>query len=146
MRRGGALAWTVALLAMIPPAALAYLGSHSRLLGDDYCHIAWGAQHGVLGGLQLARNSWNGSYANYFVQFLFVSNGEAAPAFYSLLTIVIWLIALAWLTLSLYYPQRILRCCGGAADIRFGLEPDVSRNAQGRSRRGSAIMASIQSA
>ena len=99
MRRGGALAWTVALLAMIPPAALAYLGSHSRLLGDDYCHIAWGAQHGVLGGLRLARNSWNGSYANYFVQFLFVSNGEAAPAFYSLLTIVIWLIALAWLTL-----------------------------------------------
>ncbi len=99
MRRGSALAWTVALLALLPPAVLGYLGSHSRLLSDDYCHIAWSARYGILGGLRHVRDTWNGSYSNYFVQFLFESNGEAAPAVFSLLTIVIWLIGLAWLTL-----------------------------------------------
>ena len=99
MRRGASLVWIVALLALLPPAALAFLGSHSRLLSDDYCHIAWGAQHGLLGGLQFVRSTWNGSYSNYFVQFLFVSIGEAAPALLAILTIVIWLIGLVWLAL-----------------------------------------------
>lgn len=64
MRRGSTVAWIVALLALLPPAALAYLGSLSRLLSDDYCHIAWGAQRGVLGGLRLVRDTWNGSYSD----------------------------------------------------------------------------------
>lgn len=98
MRRSSALAWLAALLALLPPAALAYLGSHSRLLSDDYCHIAWSARYGMLGGLLHVRDSWNGSYANYFVQFLFESNGEVAPAVFSVLTIAIWLVGLAWLT------------------------------------------------
>ncbi len=99
MRRDGAVAWIVALLALLPPALLAYLGSLSRLLSDDYCHIAWGEQFGMLDALLRVRNSWNGSYSNYFVQFLFASNGEAAPAVFPPLIIVIWLIGLAWLTL-----------------------------------------------
>ena len=99
MRRGGKLVWMVTLLALLPPVVLAYLGSHSRLLSDDYCHIGWSARFGMLGGLQHVRNTWNGSYSNYFVQFLFEANGEVAPAVFSLLTIAIWLIGLTWLTL-----------------------------------------------
>lgn len=99
MRRGATVAWIVALLAVLPPVVMAYLGSHSRLLSDDYCHIAWSARYGVLGGLRHVRNTWNGSYSNYFVQFLFESKGEVAPAVFSLLTIAIWLIGLAWLAL-----------------------------------------------
>ncbi len=99
MRRNGDLAWIVALLALLPVALLAYLGSLSRLLSDDYCHIAWGARYGILGGLRYVRDTWNGSYSNYFVQFLFEQNGELAPAVVSPLTIAIWLIGLTWLTL-----------------------------------------------
>ena len=99
MRRSSMMAWAVALLAWLPAAMLAYLGSHSRLLSDDYCHIGWTMRFGMLGGLQHVRNTWNGSYSNYFVQFLFESNGEVAPAFFSSLTIAIWLIGLTWLTL-----------------------------------------------
>lgn len=99
MRRKGVVAWTVALLALLPSAVMVYLGSHSRLISDDYCHIVWGAQYGLLGGLRYVRNAWNGSYSNYFVQFLFESKGEAAPAVLSLLTIAIWLVGLAWLAL-----------------------------------------------
>lgn len=109
MRRGASLAWIVALLALLPPAAMAYLGSHSRLLSDDYCHLAWGAQRGVLGGLQYVRDTWNGSYSNYFAQFLFVSNREAAPAVFAMLTIVIWLAGLAWLTLIALEHLRVDR-------------------------------------
>ena len=108
MRREGVVAWTVALLAWLPPAAMAYLGSLSRLISDDYCHIAWGAHYGILGGLRYVRNTWNGSYSNYFVQFLFESNGEVAPAFFSLLTIAIWLIGLNWLALIALKQLRVV--------------------------------------
>ena len=73
MKRERALLWIIALLALLPPALLAYLGSHSRLLSDDYCHIAWSARYGMLGALRHVRDTWNGSYSNYFVQFLFES-------------------------------------------------------------------------
>ena len=109
MRRGSTVAWIVALLALLLPAALAYLGSFSRLLSDDYCHIAWGAQRGLLGGLQYVRDTWNGSYSNYFVQFLFGSNGESAPAVLAILTIVIWLFGLARLTLIALAQLRVDR-------------------------------------
>ena len=107
MGRDAPVAWIVALLALLPPGVLAYLGSHSRLLSDDYCHIAWGAQYGILGGLKYMRNTWNGSYSNYFVQFLFESNGEVAPAAFALLTIAIGLIGLTWLTLIALERMRV---------------------------------------
>jgi len=107
MRRGAASAWVLALLALLPPAVLAYLGSQSRLLSDDYCHVAWGARYGILGGLRHVRNTWNGSYSNYFVQYLFESNGEVAPAVTSSLTIAIWLIGLTWLTLIALKQLRV---------------------------------------
>lgn len=107
MRREGVVAWIVALLALLPPAVMAYLGSHSRLLSDDYCHIAWSARYGILGGLRHVRDTWNGSYSNYFVQFLFQSNGEVAPAVFSLLTIAIWLIGLTWLALIALKQLRV---------------------------------------
>ena len=107
MRRGAALAWIMTLLALLPPALLAFLGSQSRLLSDDYCHVAWGARYGILGGLRFVRNSWNGSYSNYFVQYLFESNGEVAPSVTSSLTIAIWLIGLAWLALIALKQLRV---------------------------------------
>ena len=109
MRRDGAVAWIVALLALLPPALMAHMGSLSRLFADDYCHIAWSEQFGMLDALLRVRNAWNGSYSNYFVQFLFASNGEAAPAVFPPLIIVIWLIGLTWLTLIALKQLRVER-------------------------------------
>ena len=99
MRREGVVAWLVALLALLAPTLLAYLGSLSRLFSDDYCHMAIAEQHGVLGGLRVIRDSWNGSITNYFAQFLFASNGDLAPAVYAPLIVAIWLVGLVWLAL-----------------------------------------------
>ncbi len=107
MRRAKILAWIAALLALALPAVMAYLGSHSRLFADDYCVIAWGEQYGVLGGLRLMRDTWNGSFTNYFVQFLFQHRGEIAGAVMPALLIAIWLVGLTWLTLIVLRQLRV---------------------------------------
>ena len=80
------------------------------MFADDY----WGCQRleraiWHVDALLRVRNAWNGSYSNYFVQFLFASNGEAAPAVFPPLIIVIWLIGLTWLTLIALKQLRVER-------------------------------------
>ena len=128
MRQERALLWTIALLALLPPAALAYLGSHSRLLSDDYCHIAWSARYGMLGALRHVRDTWNGTFTSYFLQFLFESRGELAPALFPPLIIAIWLIGLAWLALIALRTMRGARLHWPVALIVSGLLVAASIN------------------
>ena len=97
MRRASIVAWIVTLLALVPPVVMAYLGGFSRLLSDDYCHIAWGEQLGVNGGLRYLHDTWNGSFTNYAVQFFFSFRGEVAAAVFPALIIAIWMLGLVLL-------------------------------------------------
>ena len=83
------------LLALIPLLQFAYLGSHVRIMGDDYCHINVVRELGPLQGMAYWRNTWNGSFTDYFIHGLLAPLGASAPAVAPALTIVLWLAALS---------------------------------------------------
>jgi len=83
------------ILSLIPLLLFAYLGSHSRMVVDDYCHVRIAQEHDPLQNLAYWRDKWNGSYSDYLVHSLLAPLGMHAPAVFPTLTILVWLIALS---------------------------------------------------
>ena len=83
------------LLALLPLLLFAYLGSHASMMAGDYCHVRVAQELGPLQGMAHWRNTWNGSYSDYFVHGLLAPLGASAPAVVPALTIALWLVALS---------------------------------------------------
>ncbi len=94
-------AWPIfAGLALISLILVLYLGSHSRIKGDDFCHLSSGLEYGPWGNLLYWRNSFNGSYSYYFLHGLTAPLDTLAPLAFVAINIVAWLFGLAWLIVA----------------------------------------------
>lgn len=92
------VAWTIVLvLALLPLASIVILGSHGRLMGDDFCHLVSGQEYGPWGNVLYWRNSFNGSFSYYFLHGLTAPLDTRAASVFVLVIIVVWTFSQAWL-------------------------------------------------
>lgn len=97
-RYGPKLGWALLLLlSSLPLMLFAYLGSHSRLIIDDYLHLVNGLELGPWQNALNQRNLWNGSYSDYVLHALVAPLGAAAPRVIPVITIALWFVGLVWL-------------------------------------------------
>ncbi|MCY3916632.1 MAG: hypothetical protein OXG49_11520 [Chloroflexi bacterium] len=83
------------LLSLLPLILFAYLGSHARMMADDYCHLAVSNDLGLLPSVAFWRSGWNGGYTYYLVLGLLAPLGATGSAVFPALIIGVWLAALA---------------------------------------------------
>ena len=84
-------------LALIPTVLFAYSGQFSRMFKDDGCHIQLGRDHGPWDNMHAQREAWNGAYSDYFLHGLFGPMDWKIVQVLPLVSLLIWLGALAWL-------------------------------------------------
>ena len=84
-------------LALLPLTLFIYLGSHSRLKADDFCHLTAGLEYGPWDNVLFWRDSLNGSYSWYFLHGLAAPLDELAPSAFVVIIIAALLIGLVWL-------------------------------------------------
>lgn len=96
MRRAKILAWIAALLALALPAVMAYLGSHSRLLSDDYCIFAKSRESGAWDTLLYFWNSWTSSYTRFFLMDLAAPFDTAVASITPIAIVIFWCAVTLW--------------------------------------------------
>ena len=95
------MAWVVVpILALLPLALVAILGSHGRMMGDDFCHLVSGLEYGPWGNLLFWRDSLNGSFSYYFLHGLVAPLETQATSVFVIIVIVVWLFGLGWLIVA----------------------------------------------
>ncbi|MCY3832554.1 MAG: hypothetical protein OXG85_06025 [Chloroflexi bacterium] len=116
-------------LALLPLALFIYLGSHSRLWFDDFCHLTAGLEYGHWGSVLFWRNSHNGSFSWYFLHGLTAPLDELAPSAFVVIIIAAWLFGLVWLVdagrrlAGLQRPTRAQIIVLGVTLVAFSVEP-----------------------
>ena len=93
----GRLPALLALLALTPLVLYAWMGTHSRLLWDDFCLIVEGQELGAWGRMLEIYNSWSGSYSVWFLGGLFAPLDAALPRLAPAVILLIWLAGAYWL-------------------------------------------------
>lgn len=73
---------------------LAYLGSYSRFIADDYCSAAKANSMGVLGGTLYWYSNWSGRFSASFLDSLMGFIGPSITPYASTVVILIWLVVL----------------------------------------------------
>jgi len=92
------IAWLLfAVLALLSLILVLYLGSHSRLYLDDFCHLTTGAEYGPWGNVLFWRNIVNGSFSWYFLHGLAAPLDVLTPSTCVVIIIAAWLVGLVWL-------------------------------------------------
>ncbi len=91
--------WLTALLTLVPLFLYAYLGHFSRLMtSDDYGHFASALWLSFRHNFDDWRSFWNGSYSFYvFHDLLTPLDPARMPPIFPAMTILMWLVGLAWL-------------------------------------------------
>lgn len=102
---GGFILLTLIVLLLL--LLFAWLGSHSRLILDDYLHVGNGLELGPWQNMLNQRNFWNGSYTDYLLHALVAPLGTGAPGVIPATIILIWLIGLVWLVYRVLSFARI---------------------------------------
>ena len=82
---------------MLPAALYAYLGHFSRMTTDDYIHFQKGLELGPWENTLYWRNTWSGSYADYFLHSLLARHDTLVPSLTPVAIIAIWCLGLSWL-------------------------------------------------
>ena len=96
-KRNSIFLWLMAALALTPAALFAYLGQFSRLRSDDYCVVAFGQELGAWGYMMYERDTWAGSYANWFLKGALAPLDILAVRIMPALIVILWLVGLFWL-------------------------------------------------
>ncbi len=92
------IAWLMALLALLPVALFAYLGTFSRLMRDDFRWFSKLQDLNVWANMLYWWENWNGSYSVNILHGLLEPLGAAAvPLLFPVIIIILWLIGLTWL-------------------------------------------------
>lgn len=90
--------WTLAaLLACLPLAVFAYLGTFSRLIYDDYCFFGTGLNLNPWENVLHWRAYQNGHYSNIFLHGLLAPVGAVAVRILPAVVILLWLFGLYFL-------------------------------------------------
>lgn len=76
---------------------LAFLGSYSQLMADDFCSVYYGERLGVLRSVWYWYITWHGGYSAALADGYLGLFGRAGIEFVVPLTILIWLIVLVWM-------------------------------------------------
>jgi len=79
----------------IPLALHAYLGSFSRLLGDDYCSAAIANRIGIIKATWYWYITWSGRYSANALDSIFGVLGPKITPFVTLFVTMIWLVSIA---------------------------------------------------
>ncbi len=88
--------WLVLLmLSLAPLAVFTYLGSQSRLIGDDFWVFGAGRDLGPWETILRVRDSWTSTYSDFFLHSLVVPLRETAPRIMPAIIMIIWNFALA---------------------------------------------------
>ncbi len=91
-------AWAlIVFLTLLPLLLYVVLGSHSRLVGDDFCFLTSGQEYGPIGSVQFWRNTLNGSFSFYFLHGLSAPLDTQTPGVFVAIIIVAWTFGLTWL-------------------------------------------------
>ncbi len=94
-------AWVfLALMSLLPLLLIVYLGSHSRLASDDFCHLTAGLEFGPWENVLYWRSSLNGSYSYYLLHALAAPLDVQAPAASVAIIVAAWLFGLCKLIAS----------------------------------------------
>lgn len=90
--------WIVLLmLSLAPLAVFIYLGSQSRLIGDDFWMLGKGRDLGPLESVLYWRDIWTGTYSDFYLHSLVAPLRETAPRIMPAIIMIIWNFALAFL-------------------------------------------------
>jgi hypothetical protein len=85
------------LFALAPTLLFAYIGFYMRMMRDDYSRIANALEINPIALVMNYRNSWSGSFGNFFIQGLFGPLNGSIAQLMPALVIAIWLLGLIWL-------------------------------------------------
>ena len=113
MRTERIFRWTLFALASAPLLLFAYLGSHSRMIHDDFGVAAVGLDLGTWHGLVHYYNRWTSAYSSIFLRLSLAEHAVTLPPLVPLVIIAIGLLGLYWLLsqvfrrLQLTGPRRI---------------------------------------
>jgi len=97
------------LLALLPAAHFAYLGSFSRMLEDDFVFLQIGRELGPWGSMLHWRDFFWGSYSDVFLHGLVAPVHTLMPPIMPTIIILIWFFALVWLVVQWLSFMRIER-------------------------------------
>ena len=86
------------ILSLLPLAVFVYLGSQSRLMGDDYTRLAFCGDLGPWETLLRYRSRWSGGYSNFLLHCFVAPWGQTVPRVTLAIIIAIWLGGLTWLS------------------------------------------------
>ncbi len=125
MKSRTAILTAASLLLLIPLAGVAYLGSFTRMHGDDFC-IAGSLQDlGFWPSILNWYNTWAGRFMYFVSAHLVATTGPQGAAIFPALVIVAWCLAFTWLLLPLLrrasWPRPVLSALLGAALIMLML-------------------------
>lgn len=88
---------TLALPSVVIVGLLAYLGTFSQLMADDFCVIQTANRLGILRSVWGSYLGWHGGYSTSFADGLVLGLfGQASASFAPPVTVALWIIALAW--------------------------------------------------
>ena len=98
LTRETALKWLLVVLCLVPVALFAYLGSFSRMMGDDYAIFAGAARLSARHNFSMWWDQWDGSYSKIIFHDLIAPLGpELMPQVMPAIIIGLWLLGLAWI-------------------------------------------------
>lgn len=114
--------WTTALLLLVGLACLAYLGTFSRFIADDFCMAGDAIHLGLVEMLAKWYSSWTGRFMFILGTGLFGLAGPRFAGVLVILTIAFWCLGLAWAFLPLVrnagWPNsRWLAFCAAALSL-----------------------------
>ena len=95
------------LVACLPLLLFAYLGSHSRMIHDDFGVAAVGLELGAWDGLVYYYNRWTSAYSTIFLKLSLAKYAVALPPLVALAIIGIGLVGLYWLSFQLFDRLRL---------------------------------------
>lgn len=106
---GNWLLGTLLLMSLAPVAFYAVLGSFSRLMADDWSAYAAGMYLGGRDFFFYNWNSWTSSFAHILLMDMLAPlGGEAMPAIFPAVILILWLLGLTWLLSLCIKPGRLL--------------------------------------
>ena len=100
--------WAMILLASVPALLIAFLGTFSRIMGDDWCYFSTALHLGGRDYFGLWMGSWNGSFTYAILHDALAPLGpEYIPPMVPAIIFALWLIGLTWLILLVQRGSRL---------------------------------------
>ena len=101
MKRNTFILWAGILAVGFALAGLAYLGTFTRFMADDFCVAGQALNLGMLDMLSRWYTTVNGRFSAIIISTLLVSGGPGLAGWMPALTVIVWWAGIAWATLPI---------------------------------------------